>query len=153
MSVYTVSAVKEVDEDALLQIWNVCSENVIENQGHTTYEMMVKKFTEEGSLFLEGRIDGVIKGYTAGIVDVQKRQYLLTNTLVETPNLFVKLVAEPLHNVLNQADILSYKAMYVTANTPLMDAILNNFNRPDLYQHEEPVPLTTDLYTIVVNVL
>lgn len=153
MSVYTVSIVKEVDQDALLQIWNACSEDVILNQGHTTYEMMVKKFTEEGSLLLEGRVDGIVKGYTAGILDVKKRQYLLTNTLVETPNAFIKLVVEPLHSALKQANILSYKAMYVSNDTPLMNAILSNFNRSDLYQHEEPVRITTDRYTIVVNIL
>lgn len=140
MTIREFEIVDQVDQDALLRIWNGCKDNIIANNGPITYEQMLFKFTEKGSMFMEGKTDGVISLYIAGVLNVRTRTYTITNALAETPSEFVAWPADLLYNKLKEANIHHIVIWGLKDNTPLMDIVdAKKFGRDDLYQFNKKV--------------
>lgn len=139
MTIREFEIVDQVDQDALLRVWNCCKDDIIANNGPITYEQMLFKFTEKGSMFMEGKTDGVISFYIAGVLNVSTRTYTITNALAETPGEFVTYAADLLYNKLKEANIHHIVIWGLKDNTTIMDIVDNKFARDDLYQFNKKV--------------
>jgi hypothetical protein len=143
--------VDTVNLDELERIWELGKDEVIANQGDISLDTIKMKFTEVGSSFIEGRNNGAVTGYIAGI---RKRNgtYLLTNSVTETPTDFGQYSAEPMH-ILLKAEGITHVMAYCKDGSSMLTFVENNLNRSDLYKAGSRKDHGVGFYQILVEVL